>query len=205
VKLKDLTGQKFNRWTVLEYAGKSYWNCRCECGKEKAVSGGSLTSGRTHSCGCYAVEQHTTHGMSKTRVYKIWESMHSRCERQTSAYWHRYGGRGIKVCDRWRSFENFYNDMGNPPNKKHSIGRIDNDGNYEPSNARWETSEQQDNNKISNRKVCIDGVKKTVTQWAKQNGINPSTAISRVFYGWDEVDAVTLPVKKGWKYKEHAA
>jgi hypothetical protein len=201
VKLIDLSGKSFGRWFVSDYAGKSYWNCVCECGTVRKVNGKNLTLGTSSSCGCYVAEINTKHGMSRTRVYSIWEGMKQRCTSPSSSYWYRYGGRGIKVCERWQSFENFYADLGEPPSKQHSLGRIDNDGDYEPSNVRWETLEQQNNNKVLNHKVTIDGVTKTLTQWAEENGLKPSTVMSRVSYGWSDYDAVTLPSKRGQRYK----
>jgi hypothetical protein len=102
---------------------------------------------------------------------------------------------------RWQLFENFYADLGDQPTEQHSLGRIDNDGDYEPNNVRWETLEQQNNNKVLNHKVTIDGVTKTLTQWAQENGLKPSTVMSRVSYGWNDYDAVTLPAKRGQRYK----
>lgn len=201
MKLIDLTGKKFGRWSVFDYAGKSYWNCTCECGTERKVFASNLLNNKSTSCGCYCAEQVRTHGMSGSKVYAIWESMRQRCSRPSSSYWHRYGGRGIKVCERWQSFENFYADMGEPPTEKHSLGRIDNDGDYEPNNVRWETLDQQNNNKVLNHKVTIDGVTKTLTQWAQENGLKPSTVMSRVSYGWNDIDAVTIPSKRGRSYR----
>jgi len=126
--------------------------------------------------------------------------MKNRCNVPSNAYWHRYGGRGISVCGAWQSFESFYADMGDPPSEKYSLGRIDNDRCYCPENCRWETSEQQDNNKCLNRFVQINGITKTLTQWARCNGLNSSTVLSRIHYGWDEVDAVTIPAKRGKSY-----
>jgi hypothetical protein len=201
VKLIDLSNKSFGRWLVSDYAGKSYWNCICKCGTEKKVFGSNLINGKSVSCGCYAAERNTKHGMSRTKIYSIWEGMKQRCTSPSNTYWHRYGGRGIKVCERWQLFENFYADLGDVPTEQHSLGRIDNDGNYEPNNVRWETLEQQNNNKVLNHKVTIDGVTKTLTQWAQENGLKPSTVMSRVSYGWNDYDAVTLPAKRGQRYK----
>ena len=201
MKLIDLSNKIFGRWLVSDYAGKSYWNCICKCGTEKKVFGSNLINGKSVSCGCYAVERNTKHGMSRTKIYSIWEGMKQRCTSPSNTYWNRYGGRGIKVCDRWQLFENFYADLGDIPTEQHSLGRIDNDGNYEPNNVRWETLEQQNNNKVLNHKVTIDGVTKTLTQWAQENGLKPSTVMSRVSYGWNDYDAVTLPAKRGQRYK----
>jgi hypothetical protein len=201
MKLIDLTGKAFGRWSVKSYAGQSHWNCLCECGAERKVFGASLTLGKSLSCGCYAIEKIKTHGMSGSRVYAIWEGMKARCSNPSSQYWHRYGGRGIKVCDRWKLFENFFADVGEPPTESHSIGRINNDGDYEPSNVQWETAEQQNHNKVLNHKVTIDGVTKTLTQWAQENGLKPSTVMSRVAYGWNDIDAVSVPAKRGQKYR----
>ena len=201
MKLIDLTGKSFGRWLVSDYAGKSYWNCVCKCGTTKKVFGSNLINSKSVSCGCYAAERNTKHGMSRSRVYSIWEGMKQRCSKPSNSYWHRYGGRSIKVCDRWQLFDNFYADLGEPPTEQHSLGRIDNDGNYEPSNVRWETLDQQNNNKVLNHKVTIDGVTKTLTQWAQENGLKPSTVMSRVSYGWNGVDAVTIPAKRGRSYR----
>jgi hypothetical protein len=201
VKLIDLSNKSFGRWLVSDYAGKSYWNCICECGTTKKVFSFNLINNKSVSCGCYAAERNTKHGMSRTKIYSIWEGMKQRCTSPSNTYWHRYGGRGIKVCERWQLFENFYADLGDPPTEQHSLGRIDNDGDYEPNNVRWETLEQQNNNKVLNHKVTIDGVTKTLTQWAQENGLKPSTVMSRVSYGWNDYDAVTLPAKRGQRYK----
>ena len=201
MKLIDLSGKSFGRWSVIGYAGKSYWNCICQCGVSKKVFGFNLTAGKSISCGCYAAQANRTHGMSGSKVYAIWEGMKQRCSSPSSSYWHRYGGRGIKVCEKWKLFENFYADVGDPPTENHSLGRIDNDGDYEPNNVRWETLEQQNNNKVLNHKVTIDGVTKTLTQWAQENGLKPSTVMSRVSYGWNDIDAVTIPSKRGRSYR----
>jgi hypothetical protein len=151
-RLVDMTGQSFGRLTVIgraENAGKrTRWLCRCECGGEKPFQRGDLLFGRAVSCGCYRNAVHTKHGLCHTSEYSIWAGMNDRCSNPNNNAWKYYGGRGIKVCDRWRaSFEAFFADIGPRPTSKHSIDRINNDGNYEPGNVRWATATVQANNK----------------------------------------------------------
>ena len=161
---RDLTGLKFGRLTVRQFAGQDrhgnrLWLCDCACGGTVTVIKGSLSSGRTRSCGClqreFIVRRNTTHGLSDTPEYRAWRDMLSRCENPNTRYYELYGGRGISVCDRWRgSFEMFYADMGPRPSPRHSIDRIDNDGDYEPGNCRWATWTEQNANKRPRYTAC---------------------------------------------------
>lgn len=156
----QLEGRRFGRLLVVSRAAnprnkrKSHWLCRCECGTEKIVLGGSLTQGRSRSCGCLnreiVREMSTTHGAAlagrQSRTYRIWCAMKTRCYNPSVANWPLYGGRGIAVCERWRtSFPMFLRDMGEAPPGR-SIDRKDNDGNYEPGNCRWATRLEQNRN-----------------------------------------------------------
>jgi len=153
----------------------------------------------TQSCGCLKAivtsAKNKKHGMFGTKEYSSYHRMKDRCFDKKNKDYKNYGARGITICDRWlNSFENFYADMGNKPTPKHSIDRIDNDGNYEPSNCRWASNIQQARNKRNNRKITINGVTKIISEWADVYGINGSTIRQRINLGWSEVDAVTKPV-----------
>ena len=156
----DLTGKRFGGWKVLEYAGyseskKPMWLCVCDCGERRDVEGQSLRNGLTSSCGCQKglaiAKARRTHGASYKKSYQVWRDMMRRCTVKSSPNWRHYGGRGISVCERWQSYENFVADMGEPPEDL-TLERNDNDGNYELSNCRWATVAEQNRNKRTSRR-----------------------------------------------------
>lgn len=178
-KFLDLTGKKFGLLTVIRLHSKDdryryRWECVCDCGGKAVCITNNLTRGHTLSCGCYSMKRRaeaaTKHGQSgRTAEYRAWLHMKSRCYNNKVELYPIYGGRGITVCKRWlHSFENFFSDMGKRPSSKHSLDRIDVNGNYEPSNCRWATAIQQARNKRSNRLITFNGYTATLTEWAEK-------------------------------------
>ncbi len=149
-KKLELKGQTFARLRVVgdgvAEKSKTVWLCHCDCGNATVVRGSDLISGNTKSCGCLHRQNHTTHGQHHTAGYQTWADMKRRCFNPEYPEWGYYGGRGITVCVRWLKFENFLADMGPKPDGL-SIDRIDNDGDYEPSNCKWSTPKEQANNR----------------------------------------------------------
>ncbi len=186
--VKDLTNLVFGRLTVIEYAGlkerksgrRAQWKCLCSCGKVLNVVGSDLLRGGSTSCGCYKNEKigklNLTHGQQRkgkrTSEHRSWRHMKSRCYNPNVERYPNYGGKGIKVCDRWlNSFENFFEDMGPKPSPLHSLDRFpDTNGDYEPSNCRWGTREQQSRNTTKNHWIEFGGERMILTDWAKRLG-----------------------------------
>lgn len=205
----DLTGEKFGRLVVIKRIGKDksgniIWLCRCDCKTEKIIRGASLKNKTTRSCGCLnkekIIERQTKHGHwtsgKASKSYNAWSHIKQRCTNISDPSYHRYGGRHISICKRWLKFENFLDDMGEPPTRDHSIDRIDNNGNYCKDNCRWATSEQQARNRRNNKLITCNGKTQLLIEWAKETRISHTVILWRIKRGWSIDRAITTPVKK---------
>lgn len=178
-QVSNLVGQKFGRLMPLGFLGLSShgakWLCRCDCGTFSIVLVSKLLAGSTISCACYRRNrlgnENRTHGAYKTRLYRLWSDMHTRCYNPNYDGWDNYGGRGIKVEERWHKFEHFRDDVSDPPFPGASIDRYpDQNGNYGPTNFRWATPTQQARNKRNNRLGTCNGETKSVAEWSEISG-----------------------------------
>lgn len=206
--VKDITGKRFGKLVVLGPGGRCHngeikWRCICDCGNTTEVKGSSLRSGITKSCGCRMLDglktgwQRSTHNQSKTRLYGIWCGMKNRAtEKADKKHKKDYYGRGIKICSEWEhSFEKFREwALPNGYEDNLTIDRIDNDGDYCPSNCRWITLSEQANNKRSNRNYTFNGETKNISQWAKTLKVSEDMLRGRlVVLGWDVQSALLTP------------
>jgi hypothetical protein len=207
----DITGERFcslvvlglieikraqrpsGRWTV-----RTMWHCQCDCGACVSVAKTHLRTGHTTSCGCRQEHQkrrgfNRSHGQRGAPEYKSWAGMKQRCENPRNRRYAGYGGRGIKACDRWADFEAFFMDMGPKPSAKHSIDRRNNDGDYEPSNCRWSTRQEQNNNTRANLVVEAFGKRQTCAEWAREMGMPYPMLHTRLILGIAPEVALTAP------------
>jgi hypothetical protein len=149
----------------------------------------------------WARHGHTING-KRSPEHNSWHTMRSRCNNANDPAFYNYGGRGIKVCNRWDKFENFFEDMGEKPGEKYSLDRINCNGNYEPNNCRWATRFEQNRNRRSSVYIEINGKNQTVKEWALETGLNRQTIERRLKLGWSHFDAVMQPVIPGQKFKK---
>lgn len=209
--LKDRSGLRYGRLFVIQREANLgphiAWLCRCDCGATTVVRGMQLQSGHTTSCGCRKREvmaqlgdvgrKNRTHGCTNTPEFRCWSSMHTRCDNPHSQGYARYGGRGITICEQWRSFESFLADMGPRPTMHHSIDRIDVNGNYEPRNCRWATPTEQSRNQRTNRVFTINGRSQSVAAWAEEVGMKADTVRHRLDRGLSLREALSQAVHVG--------
>jgi hypothetical protein len=177
--LQDITGRRFGRLTVVKYVGRSRWLCHCDCGGRTEAMTSNLNKGNSTSCGCKHEEARFKHGMTQTRQYGAWKSMLQRCENPNDRSYKNYGGRGIKVCDRWHEFSNFVADMGLRP-EGFDIDRIDNNRDY----------------RRNNRLVTWKGETLPITTWAERLGMNDRTLFNRINRGWSIERAMSQKAQK---------
>jgi hypothetical protein len=195
-----LKGRKYGRLAVVERVAnkgdKVAWKCKCDCGNETIVTTTALQSGNTKSCGCLLHERITKHGMYKTKLYKTWNNMISRCYCNSFRNFKNYGGRGITVCKEWKEdFQTFADlALSHGYSDELTLDRIDVNGNYEPSNCRWITNKEQQHNKRSNRYITFNGKTHTLKQWSEITGIHPKTISTRIDRGWTIEEALTKGV-----------
>ncbi len=203
---KDKVGMKFglltviSRDTVNSIPGREYVIVKCECGVEKTTRFDALTRGVTKTCGCGKKLHCLVHGHNRvgkrSPEYKSWDSMVRRCTNPKHPVFDDYGGRGITVCERWLSFNNFLSDMGIKPSVKLSIERIDNNSGYFKENCKWATQSEQMRNTRRTRNITVLGVTKCLSYWAVETGIDRRTIISRLNKGWTESSAVLTPTRR---------
>lgn len=199
-------GMRFGRLTAVHDVGGSKWLFRCDCGAEKEINRRNVERGLTRSCGCLQRERtsvaKTTHGHSTggkiTPEFQAYRSMLARCYRPTNNRYDQYGGRGIRVCDRWRdSFEAFLADVGPRPSSSHSLDRWpDTNGNYEPGNVRWALRREQMRNRTCNLMVTAGGRTMTLIEASEVSGVPYATLKARIFkHGWEHERAMSSPVR----------
>jgi hypothetical protein len=210
-KIKDISGLRFGRLIAVEIVGitkkqERIWKCKCDCGNETEVTVVRLMNGTTKSCGCIQKELSSKraktgiskiHGYHGTRVYICYKSMMERCCNPNNRAYKNYGGRGIKICDEWMHNPKAFIDwaLNNGYKDNLTIERINVNGNYEPSNCKWATIKQQNNNRRSNKFITINNETKTLQEWADYVGILSSTINRRINKGWDYERAVFTPVE----------
>lgn len=201
----DRTGMKYHNLLVVKDAGKRwhtgrmrrFWHCLCDCGKSIEACGDTITI--VKSCGClnHLGIHSLLHGETGKREFNIWVNMRQRCYNESNPSYKNYGLRGIKVCDSWKnSYESFISDIGKVPSSKYTLDRIDSNGNYEPSNCRWTTMKEQQNNRTNNARFEYNGASKTVAQWSEELGFtyNRMYKLLRI-HGKTIEDIVTLGLK----------
>lgn len=198
----EIAGKRFGMLVAIEEMpkrnGMRVWRLKCDCGGERTTLQKDFASGgKMRSCGC-ANRPFRTHGLTNTPEYRHWVNMVSRCETPSSTGFAHYGGRGIKVCERWRSnFQHFYEDMGPRPAAGYSVDRIDVNGHYEPGNCRWATQTEQSRNTRVNHLVSVDGQTLTLAGAAENAPVPYNTVLYRLKRGWSPEDAVTLSARRG--------
>lgn len=201
-------GQKFNRLTFVEHSGLNKHGAKtavfkCDCGNEKIFILNNVINGRTTSCGCFRKEYVSKerpgfkHGLAKTPIYDTWQSMMKRCYKTSNKNYHQYGGRGIRVCDEWhdpRVFQTWA--VANGYGNGLQLDRINTNGNYEPSNCRFVTSKENNNNRRDNHVIDFRGQSKTLQQWADEIGVETATLRARLGrLNWTIEKALTTPPK----------
>jgi len=201
----DLCGETIGRLTVIERgpelvefkSNRSTWICRCACGQTTQVRTKHLRGGQTTSCGCFRREHQSKqahrHGLWKTKAYSSWHCMMKRCYDPKDISYPNYGGRGIRVIDRWHDVRNFVADMGEPP-AGHSIDRKDGNKGYEPDNCRWAPKLKQNNNRRGVQQIECDGQTKTIREWSDVSGVKHATIDARLRKGWSAKDAIFTAV-----------
>lgn len=211
-KAEDLTGIRFGKLTVVErdcgdIGTGAYWICRCDCGNYSVASTSNLKKGASKSCGCSKKENKSnlSHGMSNSKLYKVWVAMKRRCENKADSGYHNYGGRGIAVCEEWKNdFVSFCKwAMDNGYKEGLTIDRINNDGNYSPENCRWATRKEQASNLRKTIFLEYCGERYSLSQWGDITGYGSHAIYDRVFIrGWAVEDALSIPVNTYKNYKK---
>lgn len=212
VEIDDLIGTRFNSFLVIgkvpNCIGVVLWQCVCDCGKICCLLSHSLKGGKITNCGCAKVSKHETHGMSRSRIYGIWNGMLGRCLNEKTSSYHRYGGAGITVCEEWLKFDNFYCDMGATYGENLSLDRINGKLGYSKNNCRWATRVEQARNKDKCIKIEYQGETRTAVEWEDLLGLT-ATVRYRKRKGWGEEEClfgrITDKLSGLMKYSEENA